>query len=107
MSDILWTPSFSPYHASIFLPQDDEFTSLMQLSELQREEIIGVCIFLPIVSALDRFMSHSTQLRCEIDELDEINHETEEQVSWLCLLFNSLLISFLHSSLTVDPRPSS
>jgi hypothetical protein len=29
------------------------------------------------------FTSLSTQLRSEIDELDEINREAEEQVSWL------------------------
>jgi hypothetical protein len=60
-----------------------------------------------ILLALVSFTSLSTQLRSEIDEPDEINHEAEEQVSWLCLLLNSLLISFLHSPDAVDPPPSS
>ena len=77
---------FECFEAPVFsVPstQDDEITRLTQLSELQREEIIDVCLDLPILLALVSFTSLSTQLRSEIDELDAINHEAEEQVIWL------------------------
>ncbi len=53
------------------------------------EEILSVRIFLLIELALVTFTSISTQLRSEIDELDEINHETEEQVVGLTIVQTS------------------
>jgi hypothetical protein len=89
MFDLPWITCFSLYHVSICLSQDDEITTrLTQLSELQREEIIGVRIFLSIVLALVSFSSLSTQLRGEIEKFDEVDHETEEQVSLHYQLFN-------------------
>ncbi len=93
------------YHVRFCLPKDDEITRLTQLSELQREEILSVRIFLLIELALVSFTSISTQLCGEIDEFNEINYEAEEQVRWFTNC--STLVSFIHSPLTVDPRPSS
>ncbi len=41
MFDRLWI-TLSLHHASIYVPLEDEITRSNQLSELQREEIIGV-----------------------------------------------------------------
>ncbi len=54
-------------------------------------------IAISIEKAPMRFSSLSTQLRSELDELDEINTEAEEQVSWLYQLFKPRLMFTLTS----------
>ena len=51
MFDRLWI-TLSLHHASIYVPLEDEIARLTQLSELQREEILSVRIFLPTALAL-------------------------------------------------------
>ncbi len=50
-------------------------------------------IAISIEKAPMRFSSLSTQLRSDIDDIDQITYETEEQVNWLNQLVNPHLIS--------------
>jgi hypothetical protein len=84
--------TLSLHQASICVQQEDEITRLTQLSELQREEIIGMSLPPNSIGAVS-YTSLLTQLRGEFNEFDEINHEAEKQVGWLYQLFNPRIIS--------------